>query len=77
MFNSDPENEQARNAFIKRYEVNLFMSDSDTNLIMDQGEWSAQRVVMREVAEKMLKDIIKERPEMINHIPPEMRHRFQ
>ena len=75
--NSDPENEQARDAFVKRYEVQLFMSDSDTHVIMDQGEWDAQRVAMREVAEKMLKDVIKEHPEMINHIPPEMRHRFQ
>ena len=75
--NSDPENEQARDAFVKRYEVQLFMSDSDTHVIMDQVEWDAQRVAMREVAEKMLKDVIKEHPEMINHIPPEMRHRFQ
>ena len=75
--NSDPENEQARDAFVKRYEVQLFMSDSDTHIIMDQGEWDARRVAMREVAEKMLKDVIKEHPEMINHIPPEMRHRFQ
>lgn len=75
--NSDPENEQARDAFVKRYEVQLFMSDSDTHVIMDQGEWDAQRVAMREVAEKMLKDAIKEHPEMINHIPPELRHRFK
>ena len=75
--NSDPENEQARDAFVKRYEVQLFMSDSDTHVIMDQGEWDAQRVAMREMAEKMLKDVLKEHPEMINHIPPEMRHRFQ
>ena len=75
--NSDPENEQARDAFVKRYEVQLFMSDSDTHIVMDQGEWDARRVAMREMAEKMLKDVLKEHPEMINHIPPEMRHRFQ
>ena len=75
--NSDPENEQARNAFVKRYEVQLFMSDSDTHIVMDQGEWDATRVAMREVAEKMLKDVLKDHPEMINHISPELRHRFK
>lgn len=77
MVMSDPENERARDAFTKRYEVQLFMADSDTYAIMDQGEWDARKVAMRELAEKMLKDILKEHPEMINHIPPEMRHRFQ
>lgn len=74
---SDFTNEQARDAFIKRYEVQLFMSDSDTNMIMDHGEWDAQKVAMREVAERMLKDVLKDHPEMIDHIPPEMRHRFK
>lgn len=77
MVMSDPENERAKDAFTKRYEVQLFMADSDTYAIMDQGEWDAQKVAMREMAEKMLKDVLKEHPEMINHIPPEMRHRFQ
>ncbi len=77
MVTSDPENERARDAFTKRYEVQLFMADSDTYAIMDQGEWDARKVAMRELAEKMLKDVLKEHPEMINHIPPEMRHRFQ
>lgn len=77
IINSDPENEQARNAFVKRYEVQLFMSDPDTHIIMNQGEWDSQKVAIREMAERMLKDVIKEHPEMINHIPPEMRHRFQ
>lgn len=75
--NSDPENEKARDAFIKRYEVQLFMSDSDTNIVMNQGEWSAQKVAMREMAESMLRGALKEHPELINQIPPEMRHRFQ
>ena len=73
----DFENEQARDAFTRRYEVQLFMSDSDTHIVMDQGEWDASRVAMREVAEKMLRDILKDHPEMIDHIPPEMRHRFK
>lgn len=77
MIMSDPENERARDAFTERYEVQLFMADSDTYAIMNQGEWNARKVAMREMAEKMLKDILKEHPEMINHIPPEMRHRFQ
>lgn len=77
MVMSDPENERARDAFTKRYEVQLFMADSDTYAIMDQGEWNARKVAMREMAEKMLKDVLKEHPEMIDHIPPEMRHRFQ
>lgn len=77
MVMSDPENERARDAFTERYEVQLFMADSDTHAIMDQGEWDARKVAMREMAEKMLKDVLKEHPEMINHIPPEMRHRFQ
>lgn len=77
IIHSDSNNEQARNAFVRRYEVQLFMTDPDTHIVMDQGEWNAERVAMREVAERMLKDIIKEHPEMINHIPPEMRHRFK
>lgn len=77
MVHDDFENEQARDAFTKRYEVQLFMSDPDTHIIMDQGEWDAQKVAMREMAEKMLKDILKDHPEMINHIPPEIRHRFK
>lgn len=73
---SDFENEQARDTFVEYYEVQLFMSDSDTNIVMDQGEWNPQKVVMRDIAEKMFKDILKDHPEMINRIPPEMRHRF-
>jgi hypothetical protein len=73
----DFENEQARDAFTKRYEVELFMSDPDTHIVMDQGEWNAQKVAMREMAEQMLKDVLKDHPEMINHIPPELRHRFK
>jgi len=73
----DFENEQARDAFTKRYEVQLFMSDPDTHIVMDQGEWDAQKAAMREMAEKMLKDVLKDHPEMINHIPPELRHRFK
>jgi len=73
----DFENEQARDAFTKRYEVQLFMNDPDTRIVMDQGEWDAQKVAMREMAERMLKDVLKDHPEMINHIPPELRHRFK
>lgn len=77
ILHDDFENEQARDAFTKRYEVQLFMSDPDTHIVMDQGEWDAQKSAMREMAEKMLKDILKDHPEMINHIPPELRHRFK
>lgn len=73
----DFENKQACDAFTKRYEVQLFMNDPDTRLVMDQGEWDGQKVAMREMADKMIKDILKDHPEMINHIPPEMRHRFK
>lgn len=75
--NSDPENDQARDAFVKRYEIQLFMSDSDTHIVMDQGEWDARRVAMREMAERVLKYVLKEHPEMNEYIPLEMRHRFQ
>lgn len=74
---SDPENEQAREAFAKRFEIQLFITDSDTHGVMDQGEWDSQKVAIRAAAERMLRDVLKEHPEMINHIPPEMRHRFQ
>ena len=77
MVMSDPGNEHARDAFIKRYEVQLFMADSDTRVIMNQGEWDAQRVAMCEMAERVLKDVLKEHPEMNEYIPLEMRHRFQ
>lgn len=73
----DFENEQARDAFTKRYEVQLFMNDPDTRVVIDQGEWDGQKVAMREMADKMIKDILKDHPEMINHIPPELRHRFK
>ena len=74
---SDPGNVQAREAFAKRFEVQLFLTDSDTHGVMDQGEWDSQRAAMRAAAERMLRDVLKDHPEMINHIPPEMRHRFQ
>lgn len=74
---SDPRNAQAREAFAKRFEVQLFLTDSDTHGVMDQGEWDSQKAAMRAAAERMLRDVLKDHPEMINHIPPEMRHRFQ
>jgi hypothetical protein len=74
---SDFSNEQARDTFVEYYEVQLFMADSDTNIVMDQGEWDAQKVVMRDIAERLFKDVLKDHPEMIDHIPPELRHRFK
>jgi hypothetical protein len=74
---SDFSNEQARDTFVEYYEVQLFMADSDTNIVMDQGEWDAQKVVMRDVAERLFKDVLKDHPEMIDHIPPELRHHFK
>ena len=74
---SDLGNAQAREAFAKRFEIQLFLTDSDTHGVMNQGEWDSQKVVIRTAVERMRKDVVKEHPELIDIIPPEMRHRFQ
>jgi len=66
----------AAEAYEDIYNVQLFMSDDSTTLIMDRGPWDPQQAAMRQMAESILRDTLKEHPELKELLPPQLRHRF-
>lgn len=70
------DNPIAAEAYEDVYGVQLFMSDDSTTLIMDRGPWDPQQAAMRQMAENILRDTLKEHPELKELLPPQLRHRF-
>lgn len=74
---SEYHNEEAMKAFKDTYGVQVFMGDDDTHLIMDQGPYEPEKVAFRQMMGGVIKNMLRDNPELKELIPPHLRHRFE